>query len=123
LLSIALPCIVKGIRQAPIEAHDMTQHKYLAWGGENGDDYSVVTVADIKKDTESSHYSGYRLWEHFALVGPKSGAEWPETWPVSITSAASRETDSDDCIHQDYAVVTPTGEVLDTFATRIDGRA
>lgn len=102
----------------------MTRHQYLAWGGESDrDGYRIVTVADIAKDVEQSHYSGFRMWTDLALVGPKSGTEWPETWPVSLASAKPGEMDDHDYIHRDYAIVTLNGEVLETFTTRIDGRA
>jgi hypothetical protein len=104
-----------------------TTNQYLAWGGESdGDGFTLITAEEIRKDWESSHYSGYRMWEHFALIDD-SGDE-VRLRPVTVVSVhGSRQVDDQDYVHEDYSIVyagsDDSGKVVEGFGTRIDGRA
>ena len=111
----------------PTIVDDDTSPDFLAWGGESGDEFSLVSVADIRKDFTQAHYSGHHAWDQFALLG-LDGAGDAVAFPVSIKAApdgngSSRWIDENDYIHQAYEIVTPGGYVAADFTTRIDGRA
>lgn len=98
-------------------------NQYLAWGGES-EGYSIVTAAQIRKDIEQGHYSGYRSWTGFALIGRALGDGLrPALLPVSVVSHTERYTDANDYVYQGYSLVDDEDNEIESFETRIDGRA
>ena len=90
-------------------------------------------MAEIAKDITAAHYSGWRTWDSFALIEPGVNAA-PTLRPVRFESAGERDIDDQDYIHQEYRIVAGAAlvpgavpgnavEVIESFTTRIDGRA
>ena len=92
--------------------------QYLVWDSEI-DEWRVYTLADMAKDMETAHYSGYGPVARM-LALPTSG----EGLPVDVTRSGVRTTtDGNDYMHTRYELRDDKGAVLGEFTTHIDGRS
>lgn len=87
--------------------------RYLVWDTEFG--WRIEGVADIAKDIEHSHYSGYGSPEKFFLLDDDKG----DVTPVTVTFLDSCEDDNS-YGHSRYHI--GTGESFEEFTVRIDLR-
>lgn len=99
----------------------MKTKQYLAWGGESGDEFAIITANDIGRELENRHYSNVTTWSRFALLDASRRTNPAK--PVTIERAGEEYTDEDDYMHAGWKIVGPRGGLIDTFSTRIDGRA
>jgi hypothetical protein len=78
----------------------------------------IVTAADIRRDTEharcGAHDDDFRLWH----AAPDGGLR-----EVTVTQTRWTDYDEDDYAHADYEIHDlVSGQVVETFTARIDGR-
>jgi len=93
---------------------------YLAWGGEQGDEPTLLSLDDIAHGLRHGHYSGDEPYAHLAHIGI-AGSEATLT-PVDLRTR-EHAVDGDDYIHIAVDLVDGDGAVLDTVELTVDGRA